>query len=49
MRVILSSLNAPIALSELATTMHDLSTSDGQRSADDLEVIFKEMVQMCLW
>ena len=31
--------------------MQDLSVSDSaaKKSADDLEVIFKEMVQMCLW
>lgn len=43
--------NRVLSYSELATTMHELSVPSlgPSRSAEDLEVIFKEMVQMCLW
>ena len=36
---------------ELATTMHDLEAEKDALEADPdkLEVIFREMVQMCLW
>ena len=40
-----------VASPELATTMHEMATASPElkSSSDDLEVIFKEMVQMCLW
>lgn len=40
-----------VAAAELATTMHELE-ADKQKLASDadaLNVIFKEMIQMCLW
>ena len=42
-------------LSEIATMMHelDVSSKDANKNEysnpDELEVLFKEMIQMCLW
>jgi len=40
-----------VPLLELATTVHELekSKSELERDPSKIEVIFKEMIQMCLW
>jgi len=35
---------------EIATTMHEISAaSEGTNDTETLKVLFKEMIQMCLW
>ena len=41
----------PVFCVELATTMHELERDKAKLAADpqSLNVIFKQMIQMCLW
>lgn len=35
--------------SEIATTIHELDNEKSALDADKIGVLFKEMIQMCLW
>ena len=43
--MLLKALSPP----EIATTMHELEVDSGRLDEDKISMLFREMIQMCLW